>query len=60
MPIDTTIDKSKKESDALARAKGKNGASFANTFFGTVNELFYEFGVITPRKNRKKEKKEGE
>lgn len=59
MPIDTKIGKPKPESEAMSLAKGKMNKSYANTLFGTVEDFFYEFGVIgrsTPEKE--KEKKE--
>jgi len=46
MPIDTKIGKPKQESKAMSLAKGKINKSYANTLFETVNDFFYEFGII--------------
>lgn len=58
MPIDTKIGKPKPETEAMSLAKGKLNKSYANTLFGTVNDFFYEFGIIgkrTPEKEKKEE-----
>jgi len=60
MPIGTKLGKPKPESEAMSSAKGKTNRSFANTLFGTVDDFFYEFGMIPNRipENEKKEKEE--
>lgn len=60
MPIDSKIGKRGRDSDIMSRAKGKSGASFANTFFGTVEDMFYEFGVVgrVPQKAEDEKKEE--
>ncbi|HOQ10610.1 MAG TPA: hypothetical protein PLG09_10865 [Syntrophomonadaceae bacterium] len=59
MPIGNRIGgKSKPESEAMSAAKGKFNKSFANTLFGTVNDFFYEFGIIGKRDSENKKKDE--
>ncbi|HQD91451.1 MAG TPA: hypothetical protein PLP71_10620 [Syntrophomonadaceae bacterium] len=61
MPIDTKIGKPKQESKAMSLAKGKINKSYANTLFETVNDFFYEFGIIgkpAPEKEKKEKKEE--
>ena len=58
MPIGTNLGKPKPESEAMSSAKGKSKGSFANTLFGTIDDLFYEFGIIgkrTPEQEKKEE-----
>lgn len=60
MPINTKIGKPKEDSAAMSSAKGKSNRSFANAIFGTVDDFFYEFGVIGKRapEKEKREKEE--
>jgi hypothetical protein len=59
MPIDAKIGKSKEDSEAMSSAKGKSNRSFANTIFGTVDDFFYEFGVIGKSRPEKGKRNKG-
>jgi hypothetical protein len=58
MPIDAKIGKSKEDSEAMSSAKGKSKGSFANTLFGTIDNFFYEFGIIGKRAPETENKEE--
>lgn len=58
MPFNTRIGKSRPESKAESLAKGKLDQSYANTLFGTVNDFFYEFGMLGKRVSEKEKKDE--
>lgn len=61
MPINTRIGRLVQESIAMRQAKGKNSGSYANSLFGSVNDLFYEFGLVSrpsPKKTNEEDKQE--
>lgn len=47
VPRNVSYGGSKKESESLAAAKGKNGKSFASELFSQVEDFFYEFGLMS-------------
>lgn len=51
MPKNVSMGSYKKDKDSAAAAKGKNNKSFSNELFASVDNLFYEFGIIGKPKN---------
>ncbi|MDI9480075.1 MAG: hypothetical protein QM229_04620 [Bacillota bacterium] len=45
----------------MRQAKGKHSGSYANSLFGSINDLFYEFGLVSrpsPKKTDDEDKQE--
>ncbi len=53
MPKDVVYGGDKPEDEALKQAKGKNGSSFANDLFASIENFFYEFGLINKPSSQK-------
>ncbi len=47
MPKDVDYGDQKPETEAQKQAKGKNGTSLANDLFASIENFFYEFGLIS-------------
>lgn len=47
MPINSRIGRLVQETIAMRQAKGKHSGSYANSLFGSINDLFYEFGLVS-------------
>ena len=61
MPINTRMGRLVQESKAMSKAKGKHNGGYANSLFGSVNDLFYEFGLVSrpsPKKTDEEDKQE--
>ncbi len=61
MPINTRIGRLVQESIAMRQAKGKHSGSYANSLFGSVSDMFYEFGLVSrpsPKKTDGEDKRE--
>jgi len=54
----TCFGKEKPEKESLAQAKGKMGKSYANALFSKVDDMFYEFGLLTKPRMTDKQKEE--
>ncbi len=53
MPKDVAYGGEKPESEAQKQAKGKNGTSLANDLFASIENFFYEFGLISKPASQK-------
>lgn len=55
MPKNVSMGGYKKDKDSVARAKGKSSTKFSNELFASVNDFFYEFGIIGKQKNNNRD-----
>lgn len=61
MPINSRIGRLVQETIAMRQAKGKHSGSYTNSLFGSINDLFYEFGLVSrpsPKKTDDEDKQE--
>ncbi len=59
MPKDVTFGGKKPESESEKQAKGKNGSSFTNDLFASIENFFYEFGLINKPSSQKENEEAG-
>ncbi|KUG05344.1 hypothetical protein ASZ90_017229 [hydrocarbon metagenome] len=53
MPKDVVYGGERPEDESLKKAKGKNGSSFTNDLFASIENFFYEFGLISKPSSKK-------
>lgn len=56
MPKDVKYSGPRPEDKSLEQGKGKGGSSFSNDLFASIENFFYEFGLINKSDARRKEK----